>query len=654
MSEFKWRFPASKHGEKRGITYGDVEAFRNRPYQAFAREIIQNSIDARDSDESPVEIEFSSFELDRDSLPGFAELEAQIRRCKELWAHKEDYRKTFDNFFHVLGKEKIQCLRVSDYNTTGLVGVDSIESDGNKFLALTKGTGVSEKTDSSHAGGSKGMGKNAAFLMSKIMTVFYSTNANRGLKQNDLSRHFGYIGVANLCSGWIDDEHKNQGDDYTQGTGYYSPNESNLAIPQVLNLDETCQKDRNEEFGTDIYILGFEPEEGWQSEVIFSILESFLAAIYYRDLSVVVEGKRIDSESLEAIVHSDEIAREKSGKDIISQYLLLANPDGLVKTYDIETEYGDCQLYVLPLRNVNSDLATHKCAMIRYPYMKIKDINVNSSFAVSALCIIGKGKIGSLLREIENPQHTNWEPKRIENAEQRKEYTNLIKSITEQIKENVNNCLSIDAEQEIDPNGAGDFLPDVADQESSSDGNGAGRPQEEVTLSSIRENITIEKNANINRDDGNGLEPDIGEAGDSAGDDVYLPDGENYGKDGPMRPGPNTAEKAEGDDVVFQRKKLSGVRYRVIATNKDEGRLRVTFNAPITYESCYLAISLIDDNNSPTPVEITDLEKNGTAIICDDHREYGPFGIREGEKVVLNLSTNTKGYFGSEVKIICK
>ena len=654
MSETKWRFPASSHGVRRGITYGDVEAFKNKPYQAFAREILQNSIDARDSDESPVEIEFSSFELDRDSLPGFADLEAQIRRCKELWAHKEDYRKTFDNFFHVLGKEKIQCLRVSDYNTTGLVGVDSIESDGNKFLALTKGTGVSEKTDSSHAGGSKGMGKNAAFLMSKIMTVFYSTNANRGLKQNDLSRHFGYIGVANLCSGWIDDEHKNQGDDYTQGTGYYSSDESNLAVPDVLELDKTRQRKRNGECGTDIYVIGFEPEEGWQNEVICSILESFMAAIYYRDLSVVVEGKRIDKENLKEIVYSEEIANNKARNDIVSQYLLLTNSNHLVKTYDIETEYGNCELYVLPLPKTEADLATHKCAMIRYPFMKIKDIGVNSSFAVSAMCVIRKGQIGSMLRKIENPQHTSWEPSRVEDPNERKEYKNLLKTIKEKIAEYVNNCLAIDTAQEIDPNGAGDFLPDAAEQESSSDGNGAGRPQDEVAVSKPRENITIEKNANIKHDDGNGLEPDIGAKGDPSGDDIYLPDGENAGDYGPMRPGPNTAGKAEGDDVVFQRKKLSGVRYRVIAIDKDKGEYRVTFNAPIDYKSCFLAISLIDDSNSPTPVEITALKKNGTQIICDDHKEYGPFEIHEGEKVVLNLSTNIKGYFGSEVKIICK
>lgn len=45
--ECKWRFPASGHGERKGISSGDIEAFKKHPFRAFAREILQNSIDAR-------------------------------------------------------------------------------------------------------------------------------------------------------------------------------------------------------------------------------------------------------------------------------------------------------------------------------------------------------------------------------------------------------------------------------------------------------------------------------------------------------------------------------------------------------------------------------------------------------------------------------
>lgn len=651
MDELKWRFPAANHGEKKGISSGDAEAFRKFPYQAFAREILQNSIDARYSDEEPTRVEFSSFEIKKEDIPGFADLEAQVRRCREYFNYKSDYVEVYDKILSAFHKENIKCLRVSDYNTTGLVGVDSSSLEGNKFNALAKGTGLSEK-NSSVSGGSKGVGKNAAFLMSKIKTVFYSTNANQNTDGTP-SSHLGYMGVSNLISGWIDDQHKEPGDDYTQGTGYFSADDSNDAIHGILDLDPSCHK-RKDESGTDIYILGFEPESDWRNEIICSILDSFMAAINRNQLSVAVDGQEINSETLGSLVYDSKIVSEKMRSGIISQYLLLTGAEGKVKTYDIDTGYGTCELFVLPLKKDEVALATHRCVMIRHPLMKIKEIAMGSTFPVSAMCIIGEGTIGEMLRRIENPQHVDWEANRIEDPAERKEYRNLLNDITQQIKDFVIECLKVDDEQEIDPNGAGDFLPEANEGESSSDGNGYDKPQETVTVTKPKENITVEKNANTNQDDGSGLEPDIGEKEDGDADEVSFPDGENEGDGGDARPGSNSGDETEGDNVIFKRKKLAGVRYRVISTDKKNGKLRIVFTAPIDNKGCYLSVSMLDDNNNSSPIEITGLSKNGVSVECSDSNEYGPFEIMSNEKVVLDVTTNTNDYFGSEVKVICK
>lgn len=651
MNELKWRFPAANHGEKKGISSGDAEAFRKSPYQAFAREILQNSIDARFSDEEPTRVDFSSFEIKKEDIPGFADLEAQVRRCCEYFDYKPDYVEIYKKILSAFREDKIKCLRVSDYNTTGLVGVDSSDLEGNKFNALTKGTGLSEK-NSSVSGGSKGVGKNAAFLMSKIKTVFYSTHANQDTN-GTFSNHLGYMGVSNLISGWIDDQHKNPGDDYTQGTGYFSADDFNDAVPGVLDLDPSCHKRRGE-CGTDIYILGFEPEIDWKNEIITSILDSFMAAINRNQLSVAVDGQEINAETLGSLVYDNQIIIDKMKSGIISQYLLLTGANGRVKTYDIDVGYGVCELFILPLKKDQENLATHKCVMIRHPLMKIKEIPIGSTFPVSAMCIIGEGTIGKMLRRIENPQHIDWEPNRIEDPSERKEYKNLLNDITKQIKEYVIECLKVDDEQEIDPNGAGDFLPETIEGESSSDGNGYDKPQETVTVTKPKENVTVERNANIPQDDGSGLEPDIGEKEDGDEDEVSFPDGENEGDGGDVRPGSNSGNEAEGDNVIFKRKKLAGVRYRVISTDKKNGKLRIVFTAPIDNKGCYLSVSMLDDNNNSSPVEIVGLSKNGVSIKCSDSKEYGPFEIKSNEKIVLDVTTNTNDYFGSEVKVICK
>ena len=56
--QIKWRFPAGNYSKKRGISSSEFETFKKDPFKSLAREILQNSIDAIDSDEEPVRVEF--------------------------------------------------------------------------------------------------------------------------------------------------------------------------------------------------------------------------------------------------------------------------------------------------------------------------------------------------------------------------------------------------------------------------------------------------------------------------------------------------------------------------------------------------------------------------------------------------------------------
>ena len=112
-------------------------------------------------------------------------------------------------------KEKITCLRISDFNTTGLYG--------EKFYLLTKGSGITDKTGAT--GGSKGIGKYASFVASSFNTVFYSTYAKDGKKQ--------FLGISKLCSAPMPDT-----DELTMGIGYYGVNNKNEPIERQLNLDK--------------------------------------------------------------------------------------------------------------------------------------------------------------------------------------------------------------------------------------------------------------------------------------------------------------------------------------------------------------------------------------------------------------------------------
>lgn len=645
----KWRFPAANYGDRKGISTGDSEAFKKAPYSAFAREILQNSIDAQVSDEEPVKVVFSQFDLKTKDILGIDDLKIALRRCKEFWSFKDDYIKEYDKIEAALNEKSLVCLRVSDFNTTGLIGVESNEKAKNHFLALTRGTGVSEKSGEV-AGGSKGMGKNAAFLMSKIRTVFYSTRTNMNIDETP-GTNIGSVGVADFISGYVADDVTNPNRDYTQGKGFFSSDNFNSAINKTLDLDP-AHTTRSTTDGTDIYIIGFRDSANWEKEVINSILDSFMAAIVRGQLEIEFNDIAINKDTIQSIVYSD-IVTPGNKSNIISQYRLLTDGDN-VKVYDIETDYGTCALYILPYGKDEEELATHKCVMVRHPLMKIKEESLGASFRVSAMCMIGDDKLGKMLRLIENPQHIDWEPKRIvDDPALKKELDGVLKTIKAQINEKVIECLQLGDTNPLDPYGAGDFLPDEDLGESHSEDEGDDRPVETTTVTPPKEVKISPKNANQDDENGTGLQPDVGDVDDDNPGKVEHPTGDNDGQGEDPHGGEETGTRTPGDNIIMVRSKLSGVKYNIISTDKANGKIKVIFKSPITLPECYLNVGMLDDSNNPEKVDIISMKCNGSDISCGNPYEYGPFSITQNEKVVLEVTTNVKGYFGATVKVVC-
>ena len=649
MAQLKWRFPCSGHGDRKGLTDGDSETFKKSPFSAFAREILQNSIDARFSDEEPTKVCFDVFEIEASKIPDLQGLKDAMKNCLDFWNYKSDYVKKCKEILGILEQPTIKCLRVSDFNTTGLVGVETENAQDNKFLALAKGTGVSEKTKTV-SGGSKGLGKNAAFLMSSLNVVVYSTKARMDCNGNE-GTYDGYIGVADFISGYYDPVGV-ENRDWTTGKGFFSGSELNSAILEPFSLDSKFVRGP-EDFGTDVFILGFKDMDGWEKDVINSILDSFMAAIVRGQLIVDVNGTKIDRDTVQSLVYDEDLIAKNQQANVVSQYLLLKGGDN-VKVFDIETDYGSAPLYILPFSVNDERWATHKCAMIRTPLMKIRDEPLGSSFRASAMCVIEDGPLGKILRSIENPQHIDWEPKRMDDRASQKEMSNLLVSIRDQIKEHVIECLQSGDEVALDPTGAGDYLPDTEVGESSGNqGDGEGA-EEKITVSKPKENITFDDRVTKSSDYDNGLTPDIGSVIEDEEGDVSFPDGENDGDMGDSRPGSNVGGKGDGDSEIFHRATISGIRPKVICTDKEAGKLKIIFVAPSDHDDCYLNISMLDDIGAPVHVSVLSMKCNGSPIFCDDNTEYGPFSIRTNQKITLEVETDVKGFFGSEVKIVCK
>ncbi|MDE6656054.1 MAG: hypothetical protein K2J85_03590, partial [Anaeroplasmataceae bacterium] len=218
-----WRFPGNGYTQDQGLDTSDMETFKRDPIASLARELCQNSIDARrQNTKGPVRIEFKSFSIKKDEIPQGELIEKQILACKETWETNKKIYEQLEKMSEQIQKNEICCLRISDFNTKGLVGVSG--GDNTPWHYMVHGSGLSNKSATS--GGSKGIGKFATFVTSHFNTVFYSTVTEEKEK--------GYQGICKLCSA------KQEGTtEKTIGIGYFGSSVKNEPIEGEFNIDKT-------------------------------------------------------------------------------------------------------------------------------------------------------------------------------------------------------------------------------------------------------------------------------------------------------------------------------------------------------------------------------------------------------------------------------
>ena len=90
----KWRFVGNNYTSENGLNTSDMEMFQSDPISSLAREICQNSIDAKRKDEEKVIVEFKAFEISKEEIKGYDRLKAEIENCREY--KKDSNRKEYE------------------------------------------------------------------------------------------------------------------------------------------------------------------------------------------------------------------------------------------------------------------------------------------------------------------------------------------------------------------------------------------------------------------------------------------------------------------------------------------------------------------------------------------------------------------------------
>lgn len=628
--ENTWRFPGNGYTQDQGLDTSDMETFKKDPIASLARELCQNSIDARRKNaKGSVRIEFKSFSIKKENIPHVELLEKQIIACKETWSSNKKISEQLEKMLEEIRKEEISCLRISDFNTRGLVGVSG--GDNTPWHYMIHGSGLSNKTSTS--GGSKGIGKFATFVTSYFNTVFYSTITEE--------KEVGYQGICKLCSA------KQEGTtEKTIGIGYFGSSEKNEPILEEFNLDKSFK--RAGKTGTDIFILGFKNPSGWKADIISKVLESFISAILFGDLEVSIDDIILNGNTLSTIVYDENLINKSSRKSIISQFLLLTDKEHRYEdTIDFK-ELGQAKLYLMEFTSENDHLATNGCVMIRYPLMKIRDIEKITTLPCSAMCIIENNQLNAILRSIENPQHTNWEFNRIEEDKRRAEVRGIYKRLLDEIKKIITSHLASSDSFQTEVAGAGNFIPGMDEEEI-----GGGDLQKgildtpSITTKKVKsENLKITTYA-------------LDETGEEKIEvekrqKELLDELKQNLKGKAFSSSLNSQEKEFADlkhtSSFIQATELKGMTYRLICINKKLRMYAIVFTSEYDESNALLELFSLDDAGSKNQVFILAGTINGQQAQIIGRKKI-KFSMKKNQKIKIEMITDQPELFSSEVRV---
>lgn len=614
----RWNFPSNNYGQIFGIADSGVETFKGTPIKSLAREICQNSIDANLHNGLPTRIEFKLFEIPVKDIPDFGGLEDALRRSLDFWSQQEsDKAKSFFNSaLNTAHQKSIRCLRISDFNTTGLTG--SREVYNSPWCNLTKSTGASDKSGSN--GGSFGIGKFAPYACSTFRTVFYSTADMNGI--------CAYQGVSRLTSFEL------KKGEIAQGTGFYG-NEKNTPVYEQFSLDPNYKRDPIKP-GTDIFIVGFNGDDDWQSQMVASILDGFLYAVYVGNLEVDVNGIIISQSTLKDLV----ISYKSHFREHADEYYQTLTDEKLSRVFERELTNDPETAGKLTLHLMIMPDYHRRVAMVRQTGMKIKDKgNISGLIPFAGLLYIEGDSLNTFLRTLENPQHLEWE---IDRAETKKaKARQLISGLTKFIKECLNEMKNDDSEEALDPS-VGEYLsaPQEEDQRNQ---DRAENIQDAIHAINVKVTETSPKPTGTQSGDDGKTEVD-----DDNGDivTVDLPGVDGSGSSGGSNGGGGNGGghnpgAGGGDTPVEHRKTFSSIApasIRSFINSKDTGEYTINFTPSASAADGYLDIFMAAESQSYEATIISADCPDFPQLTVDKNRIWGlTFEAKKQIKIHIQL-----------------
>jgi len=598
----KWIFAKSDGGREGGFHDAGVETFKGNFDRYLARELIQNSLDARLDPNKAVHVTFQIEDLMPSELPDCKNLKLTFDRCAEYWSHQKKTRAFFENAADLVGGKTIPVLRVGDYNTTGVRGSD--DDRENNWYNLIKSAGSSSKTGSE--GGSFGIGKNAPFAASKMRTVLYST-------YNKDKEHI-FQGVAMLVSHELPDGTKLQPTGYLGGKGGAS----------IRDKDEIPESLLRSKMGTDIVVVGFPKEKNWQNDLVYSVLENFWPAIDLGDLEVTVGAEQITSKNL-----GELLTRFSGQEDFTAHLYYKAFKESSYAFQEKLPNLKDVSLYL----STGDNELPNKVAMVRGTGMVVFMKQFRSNVRFCGVFICGNETGNKLLREMEPPKHDTWDPDHPDKGENKKiesEYRHFIRDCIKTLS-------PTDDSKVISVPDLSRFLPDDDDSPEEEFEGGDNQSRESADRRKLPDKIEGRKlDARKSSSQPDHIEPGEGDEDiEGGGSELEGGSGAGFGKGGSGSNG--SGKGGKGGPKGEESKPSIPIRYRTFATNLGAGLYAMTVQSEQkNAKNATLAVWTIGDDRK-APAEIVSARlRDGKAVPIKATGMLGPLAL-PGSKGVLYL-----------------
>lgn len=424
-------FLHNEANENEGLGDAGIETYRDTPYASTARECGQNSMDA--ARDNPVIVHFDLIHVPKSEIPCHEKLESALMAClgkaRDQAIEKEvDF---FDGALATIRNDSIEVLRISDFNTKGLLGP---AVPGRPFHSLVKATGVSTKEQET-SGGSFGIGKNAVFSISNLQTVFYSTLY---LDETTGDRKYLAQGKSILVS------HIDGGGTPRRARGYwggegFNPLDFSEAVPGWLQRDEV---------GTSVYAVGFAARPDWQYRMVQSLVRNFFSAIHNGLVEFRITGNgdelRVTKATLPSLFTDAKVrdASEVTGhlEELeFAKYLYDALISTETRITEIEVEgLGKVAVRLLVKDGLPKRVCIARNGMVITDTLehfgdKFRNFPMYKEFVALVEPITDAGS--TLIKQLENPRHDSLSAERILDKGKRDKATRVMKSLAKKIRE---------------------------------------------------------------------------------------------------------------------------------------------------------------------------------------------------------------------------